>query len=142
MRLVLAILLFPSCALAESIVALRTIPARSVVGASDVTLVDAAIAGAVTDMADVIGMETQVTVYAGQPVLTRMLISPSLVERNQRVSILFNSGSLRITAEGRALDQGSVGEVVRVMNLASRVTVTGTVGADGAVHVLPDQKGN
>ena len=40
-----------------------------------------------------------------------------------------------IATEGRALDRAGVGERLRVMNLGSRNTVTGTVAEDGAVLV-------
>ena len=44
-------------------------------------------------------------------------------------------GPLRIVTEGRALDRAAAGEPVRVMNLASRQTVTGTVAPDGSIEV-------
>ena len=47
----------------------------------------------------------------------------------------YASGPLRIVTEGRALDRAGAGEPVRVMNLASRQTVTGTVAADGSIEV-------
>ena len=49
--------------------------------------------------------------------------------------MIYIEGPLRIVTEGRALDRAGAGEPVRVMNLASRQTVTGTVGADGSIEV-------
>ena len=46
-------------------------------------------------------------------------------------------GPLRIVTEGRALDRAAVGQPVRVMNLASRQTVSGTVAEDGSIEVGP-----
>ena len=47
----------------------------------------------------------------------------------------YASGPLTIVTEGRALDRAAAGEPVRVMNLASKQTVTGTVAPDGSVEV-------
>lgn len=135
MRWVFLIFLFPCSALAESLVALRTIPARSVLAAADITQVDAAIPGAVTDANAVLGQEARVTVFAGRPIKAADFVAPALVERNQIVSLVFAQGALQITAEGRALDRAGEGEFVRVMNLASRSTVNGVVIGPGIVRV-------
>ena len=47
----------------------------------------------------------------------------------------YASGPLRIVTDGRALDRAAAGELVRVMNLASKQTVTGMVAADGSIEV-------
>ena len=49
--------------------------------------------------------------------------------------MIYADGPLRIATEGRALDRAAAGEAVRVMNLASRQTVTGTVAPDGSIEV-------
>jgi flagella basal body P-ring formation protein FlgA len=53
------------------------------------------------------------------------------------VRMSYMHGPLRIDTEGRALDRAAAGEAVRVMNLASRQTVTGTVEPDGTIEVSP-----
>ena len=49
--------------------------------------------------------------------------------------LLETEDGLRILTEGRALARGGVGDVIRVMNLSSRTTVSGRIAADGSVHV-------
>ena len=95
----------------------------------------AAIVGALTHPADALGLEARVTIYAGRPVRAGDLGLPAVVERNQIVPISFLSGGLAIKAEGRALARGGVGDVIRVMNLASRTTVSGRIAPDGQVVV-------
>ena len=63
------------------------------------------------------------------------LTAPTAVKRNQIVTLAYEKAALRIEAEGRALGAGSIGEVIRVMNSASRVTVSGRIAADGTVVV-------
>lgn len=122
-------------ALAGSVVATRTIRAQTVITADDVALADEAIAGAVSDLRDAVGLETRVTVYPGHPLRAGDLSSPALVERNQAVRLVFQRAALTIQIEGRALDRGAVGDAIRVMNTSSKATVIAVVGADGGVYV-------
>jgi flagella basal body P-ring formation protein FlgA len=131
----IVLLLLPGAALAESVVAARTIRAQTVIGPDDLTLADTALPGALTQMAEALGLEARTTIYAGRPVRAADLGLPAVVERNQIVPISFIAGGLAIHAEGRALARGGVGDVIRVMNMESRTTVSGRVTADGRVMV-------
>lgn len=133
----LALVLFagPLPAAAESLVAARTIRALSVVTAQDLTVSGTVFPGALTDMIDAIGLETRVVIYPGRPVRPEDLAPAAIVERNQIVPLVYRHGTLAISAEGRALGRGASGDRVRVMNLASRTTVSGTIGPDGRVWV-------
>lgn len=134
-RIGLLLSLLPADASADSVVALRTLPAQSIVEAADLTLDDSDIAGALTDINSAIGLEVRSTIYAGRPVTPDNIGPPTLVERNQIVALVFQSGGLSIVAEGRALERGADGDVIRAMNLASRSTLTGRVTATGQVLV-------
>jgi len=136
---VLFLVLAAAPALAESVVATRTIRAQTVIGPEDLTLVAAELPGALTDPSAALGLEARVAIYAGRPVLPEDLGRPTLVQRNQVVALIYLSGSLAISTEGRALARGSEGDTVRVINLASRSTVTGRIGPDGAVYVGWDE---
>jgi flagellar basal body P-ring formation protein FlgA len=137
MRWCLVLMLWPGLASADSVIALRRIPAQAVVSAEDLNTVDAAIEGAITDAALVIGQEARVTIYAGRPILAGDFGPPALVDRNQIVSLIYVAGGLQIVTEGRALGRGGTGDVIRAMNLASRTTVSGIVTETGAVRVGP-----
>lgn len=129
------LLALTSPALGDALVATRTIRARSLVSQDDLTLVSAEIPGALSDPADAVGLEARVSIYPGKPVRLDDLRPPTLVERNQLVSLVYLSGGLAISAEGRALARGSDGDEIRVMNLGSRNTVSGRIGPDGTVYV-------
>lgn len=120
---------------AESLVATRTIRAKTLISPEDLTLVNAELPGALTDPALAVGLEARVSIYAGKPVRLGDLGPPTLVERNQLVTLVYVSGGLAISTEGRALARGADGDQIRVMNLGSRNTVTGRIGPDGAVYV-------
>lgn len=132
------IAVMPAEALADSLVATRTIRAQSVIAPEDVSLSETEMPGALTRVEQAVGMEARVSIYSGRPILAADVVPPSVIERNQRVVIGFLRGGLEIRAEGRALARGGVGDVIRVMNLGSRATVSGRIGPDGVVHVGPE----
>jgi flagellar basal body P-ring formation protein FlgA len=136
--LCLTFALGPGTALAGSVLATRTLRANTLIGPEDVTLVERPAApGAARSPEEVVGLEARVTLYAGRPIPLSALGPPALVERNQIVPLVFRRGGLEIRAEGRALGRGGEGDSIRIMNLASRSTVTGWVTDSGEVHVTP-----
>lgn len=60
---------------------------------------------------------------------------PAIIDRNQIVPLIFERAGLRINSEGRSLMRAGPGDIIRVMNLSSRLTVTGKVQPDGRVTV-------
>ncbi len=131
--LALALLALPAAA--ETLVATRTIRAQAIIEPQDLTFAAIATPGALDDPSDVVGMEARVVLYAGRPIRPGDIGPPAIVERNQIVALVFRQGPLTIAAEGRALARGGAGDMIRVMNLASRGTVTGIVDPDGSVSV-------
>ncbi|MES2665747.1 MAG: flagellar basal body P-ring formation chaperone FlgA [Pseudomonadota bacterium] len=131
------LLLLPTAAMADSLVANRTIRAMAVLAPEDVTLVEAAIPGALEDPLTAIGMEARIAIYPGRAIRAQDIGPPALIDRNQIVPLIYRAGAVSILTEGRALARGGTGDVIRVMNLASRTTVTGQIGPDGVVRVGP-----
>lgn len=136
--LVLVFALGPGAALAESVVAVRTLRANTLISPDDVAVTERTAApGTAARPEQVVGLEARVTLYAGRPIPLSALGRPALVERNQIVTLVFQRGGLEIRTEGRALGRGGEGDALRIMNLASRNTVTGWVTETGEVHVAP-----
>lgn len=133
--LLVAGLMTATAAMAETVVATRTIRPQQVLTDADVKLDPASIAGAHDKVADVVGQEARVAIYPGRAVMRGTLGRPALVDRNQVVELIFDRNGLVITTEGRALARGGVGERIRVMNLSSRTTLFGTVAPNGSVIV-------
>jgi flagellar basal body P-ring formation protein FlgA len=120
---------------AQSVTPLHAIRSQTVIEPGDLTVAEETVPGGIASIEEAAGLEARVALYPGRPILASQLRAPALVERNAVVRMYYASGSLRIVAEGRALDRGGAGDAVRVMNLDSRQTVTGTVAADGSVEV-------
>lgn len=131
----IGLVLLSSPAFAESLVAARMLPARTVIAEGDVMVVDAEIPGALSSADAAIGQETRVAIYAGRAVKAEHIGQPALVERNATVTLVYRAGGLLIMAEGRSLARAAAGEVVRAMNLSSKTTVEGIVAPDGTIIV-------
>jgi len=134
----LLFLALPLPALADVLVSARTLRAGTQITADDLSMLRGTPPhGAARAPSEVIGMEARVTLYAGRPIPLGSLTEPALVERNQLVSLVFLHGGLEIRADGRALGRGGAGETIRIMNLASRSTISGRVAGPGIVEVHP-----
>lgn len=120
---------------AETVLAARTLRAQTIVTAQDLVVKEVDVPGAVQSIDEIIGKETRVALYAGRPVRPGDVGPPAVVERNQIVPIVFDRGGLTIISEGRSLMRGGPGDMIRVMNLASRITVTGRVRPNGRIYV-------
>lgn len=134
MRNALFILLIFLCgpAQAEILVAARTIPARAIIGPDDVLIREASVPGAASDPSIIVGQEARVALYAGRPIHPGDVGPPAVVERNQIVPLIYQTGHITISTEGRALDRAGPGDFIRVMNLSSRMTVTARINQDGS----------
>ena len=138
MRFLVLTALLPASAMADSVVATRTIRAQSVIAAQDVAMVPAEITGALTATDAAVGLEAKVTLFAGRPVRAADLAAPALIQRNQVVAVVYQVAGLTIRTDGRALERGGAGAVIKVMNLSSHLTVQGAISPDGSVRVGPN----
>lgn len=120
---------------AETLVAARTLRAQTILGPDDLVQAEGTLPGTAADPAEVIGLETRVAIYQGRPIRLADLGPPAIVDRNQAVTLTYAAGPLTITAEGRALARGGAGDRIRVMNIASRTTLSGIVAGDGSILI-------
>lgn len=120
---------------ADTILAARTIRPGTVITARDLVVKQGNIPGMASEPSQLVGLEARVSLYAGRPIALADTGPPALVQRNQIVALVFKAKGLVISAEGRSLSRASAGELVRVMNLSSRTTVSGRVLPDGRILV-------
>lgn len=88
------------------------------------------------DFSQVDGMVSKRTLLPDQAIYISALRQPFAVSRGTQVRMLYDGGHLQITAIGIPLDDGSVGESVRVRNKDSGLTVSGVVLSPGIVQVV------
>jgi flagella basal body P-ring formation protein FlgA len=74
-----------------------------------------------------VGMQMRKAVRAGQPLRAADLAKPDLVQRDDNVTLIYESAGLYLTIRGKALDSGTEGDTVNVLNLQSKRTISGVV---------------
>ena len=84
---------------------------------------------------DVTGMEVKRRVYAGHPIGGRDVGALTAVKANAPVEVLWKTGTLTLTMQGKALEPGAVGDEIRVLNTATSRAVRGTIISDNTVEV-------
>jgi flagellar basal body P-ring formation protein FlgA len=131
----------------EAAVVTRDVERNEVLKASDVVVERRPKAVVGNDAASrdrAVGMQMRKQVRAGQSLRVADLGKPDLVQRDQNVTLIFESAGLYLTIRGKALEGGTEGDVVNVLNLQSQRTVSGVVIGRGQVAVsvaaprLPD----
>jgi flagellar basal body P-ring formation protein FlgA len=80
---------------------------------------------AVRDLA--VGMQMRRQARAGQALRVADLAKPDLVQRDDNVTLIYESAGLYLTIRGKAMESGTDGDVVNVLNLQSKRTVSGVV---------------
>ena len=82
-----------------------------------------------------VGMQARRQLRAGQALRTADLAKPDLVQRDQNVTLIYETAGLYLTMRGKALEGGTEGDAVNVINLQSKRTVSGTVIGRGQVSI-------
>jgi len=91
----------------------------------------------VTNPRQLIGLEPRYQLRAGTPVRSLEVQKPVAVAKNSSVTIIVRTKFMTLTAQGRAVEDGSTGDVIRVTNLQSKQTVDAKVDGPGQVSVVP-----
>jgi flagella basal body P-ring formation protein FlgA len=92
--------------------------------------------GALTDPAQAAGQTLKTAVRAGSPVRDRDLVRTAMVNKGETVTIVAQSGGLKVTALGQAREDGALGQTIAVMNQDSKKTISAKVIGPGQVEVV------
>ena len=114
------------------------------IGESDLafTTVDgsALMSGVPTRIEEIKGMQTRRMLSAGQPFRADDVRRPIVITKGQTVTMQFAAPGVELTAMGRAMSEGGVGDTVTIQNpvsyrmIAGIVVAPGTVRATGAIN--------
>lgn len=83
----------------------------------------------------VVGMEAARALSTGTVLRQGDVMKPQLVKRGEPVTAKIVSGSIVITAAGRALGGGAQGDPVRIVVTATNRTLDGIVDGSGTVRI-------
>jgi flagellar basal body P-ring formation protein FlgA len=74
-----------------------------------------------------VGMQMRKQVRSGQALRVADLGKPDLVQRDDNVMLIYETAGIYLTVRGKAIDGGTEGDNVTVLNLQSKRTVSGVV---------------
>src|SRR4051812_19101671 len=122
----------------EAAVLARGVERNEVIKSSDVVIErrpKAEVGNDAVGRESAVGMQARRQLRAGQALRVTDLAKPDLVTRDQNVTLIYESSGLYLTIRGKALEGGTEGDVVNVLNLQSKRTVSGIVVGRGQVSV-------
>ena len=89
----------------------------------------------IIDAHDLNGAWAKVRIPAGTVLTSRRVTPMPKVVIGQSVRLVIHIGRIEASAEGKALQDGQIGEKIRVLNLVSGVRLHGRVAADGSISI-------
>ncbi len=92
--------------------------------------------GTVADAQSLIGMTARRMLIAGRPLKENELTPPQAVERGEMVMLSLRAGTMNITTQVKALQNGAKGDIIRVVNMSSNQTLQAIITDDNAVTVV------
>lgn len=89
----------------------------------------------VENRAALIGKVAKRTLLPGQAIPAFAIANPRAVANGAHVTLVYRDGDLTIVTSAQALEPGAIGDIIKVRNDDTGLTVTGRIGADGSVNV-------
>ncbi|MEE9494037.1 MAG: flagellar basal body P-ring formation chaperone FlgA [Gammaproteobacteria bacterium] len=109
------------------------------ISSDDLTLVEKNISalptGYYTDATHVAGMIARRSISANSILTPQMLKKPALVKRGESVTMMAESGPIKVRMTGEALSDGAKGDLIKIRTRGSKRIVDGTVMAKGVINV-------
>ncbi len=120
----------------------RPVAQRDLIGADDFVLVRKRAvdvqAGVVVEPQRLIGMTATRPLRAGETIQAGDIARPILVPRGETVTLILQTPYMTLTASGKALENGSLGDTIRIENTRSNKILFGIVTESRTVVVRSD----
>ena len=124
-------------------VLVKRLEAGSIISEADLdwtTVSDDHMEGVLAANDQLIGRELRRDTDGNIPLRDRDVMPPRLVVRGSLVTMKIETPMMSVTAQGKALQDGKLGDVVRVTNTQSNRVIEGTVAGPGIVSIPLTQK--
>ena len=82
-----------------------------------------------------VGMEPRYQIRPGQPIRLSDVQKPITVTRNSNVNLVLRTPFMTLSVQGRAMDDGGLGDLIKVTNLQTKQIVEGRIDNNGMVIV-------
>jgi flagella basal body P-ring formation protein FlgA len=123
----------------EVLVVARTIVRGEALQPTDITVVSKEVSAAsqsyIRDLQQAVGLIAKRSIPAGRILTAHMVRAPRLVQAGQHVILLATTPQLQVRMKGKALADGTRGDIIKVRNLRSKRVVEGVVTHAGIVEV-------
>jgi len=126
----------PAFAGVRVVVPAHDVARGTVLSSSDVTYATAntVMAGIATSSSEVVGLEARRTLRAGETLRAQDFRKPVLVNRGSMVTMTFETPGIVLTATGRAITEGGLGDTVTIQNPTSFRQISGVIIGPGQVR--------
>ncbi|NOZ53876.1 MAG: flagellar basal body P-ring formation protein FlgA [Gammaproteobacteria bacterium] len=84
---------------------------------------------------NVIGMVLSRNISAGKVITPRLIQMPKLIKRGESVTLLAKTPYLAVRMKGKAMEDGTMGQLIKVRNISSNRVVEGIVAKASIVEV-------
>lgn len=89
----------------------------------------------IVDPEKLIGQSVYRTLTSGEPIRAGDVRPPVLVEKNRIITVTLHTGSLVLTVQGKALQNGAMNDTIRVQNTQSTTVIDAVVTGPGRAEV-------
>lgn len=117
----------------------NTLKNGDIIGALDIDYLEIAqpklSSATVLDEKDLINMTPRRIAAGNKPILFNDLEKPTMVDRGDAITLIFDNGPMTLTVKGKALQGGALGDMVRVSNTDSNKSLQGEVTASREVTI-------
>ncbi|MBI1327379.1 MAG: flagellar basal body P-ring formation protein FlgA [Alphaproteobacteria bacterium] len=117
----------------------KALPANAIIGKADIIYTPMNVKSLAPDtvlhVENLIGKQVKRLVTLNRPIRNNELMNPMMVNRGDEVLMVFKEGPLNLTAKGKVQQDGSQGDLVRVVNTSTRRTLDAIVTGDRIVTV-------
>lgn len=124
----------------------HNLAAGTILGASDIQmrtiLLQYAEAGGALTIEGLVGKQLQRQSREGMMLKASDVAAPTLVSRNEMVTVVFRQGAMTLSVKGQALNAATEGQAVSVLNTATKKIIRGIATASGTVLIDPSAQMN
>jgi flagella basal body P-ring formation protein FlgA len=90
----------------------------------------------IVSKSEIVGMTPRKIIRGNAPIARNDLDKPVMVQRGELVTMNLNSGAIKITALAKALEAGTKGDIIRLMNIDSKRTIEAKITGTRTATVL------
>ena len=117
----------------------RRVAAGDIVGREDIqwqtARAEMVARNVILDPDKIVGKEAIRPLPSDQPVRNGDVRPPVIVTKGSLVTMIVQSPTMTLTSKGKAMENGSLGEAVRIQNTQSKIVVEGEVISNGTVRI-------